>query len=80
MQRSEMRMSRDDSTDAAGKWDSHEALERIVVRLLVVAERCGDQTIRHELMQVIDELVELLSMTQNNHERKSTSRPTRSQR
>jgi hypothetical protein len=37
-----------------------EDLERIVVRLLEVAGRCGDPAIQHDLMKLADELVTFL--------------------
>jgi hypothetical protein len=35
-------------------------LERIVVRLLEVAARCGDPAIERELMELADKLVKLI--------------------
>jgi len=37
-----------------------EDLERIVVRLLEVAARCGDPAIQHDLMKLADELVKFV--------------------
>jgi len=37
-----------------------ERLERAVVRLLEVADRCPDSRIQHELMELADELVSLI--------------------
>jgi hypothetical protein len=37
-----------------------EHLERIVVRLLEVATRCADPRIRHDLMKLADELVNVV--------------------
>ena len=39
---------------------ARERLERVVVRLLEVADRCPDTRIEHELMRLADELVQLI--------------------
>jgi hypothetical protein len=41
--------------------ESRDELERVVVRLLEIADRCGDDpAIQHELMQLSDELVKII--------------------
>ena len=39
-----------------------EHLERVVVRLLEVADRCPDSRIQQELMELADELVQLIEV------------------
>jgi hypothetical protein len=39
---------------------ARERLERAVVRLVEVADRCPDPRIEYELMQLADELVQLI--------------------
>ncbi len=38
----------------------HEAMERFVVRLIGIAQRCNDLPIRLELMRAADELVDMI--------------------
>jgi hypothetical protein len=41
--------------------ESRDELEKIIVRLLEIAGRCGDDpAIQHELMQLSDELVKII--------------------
>ena len=41
--------------------ESRNELERVVVRLLEIADRCGEEpTIQHELMQLSDYLVKII--------------------
>ena len=37
-------------------------LERMVVRLLEVADRCGDHVIQHELMKLSDEVARIIDI------------------
>lgn len=46
--------------DDAENSQHHDLLEWVVIRLLAMADRCGDPAIRYELMQVVDRLVELI--------------------
>ncbi len=37
-----------------------ESLERLVVRLVGIAQRCGDLPVRHDLLRAADELTHII--------------------
>ena len=47
-------------TDSTIAPESRDELERLVVRLLEIAGRCGDPAIQRELMQLSDEFVKIV--------------------
>jgi hypothetical protein len=46
--------------DDAGNSQHRELLEWIVLRMLVIADRCQDPAVRYEMMQLVDQLVGLI--------------------
>jgi hypothetical protein len=52
-----------------------ETLERLVVRLFGIAQRCADQSSRHQLLGIANELVDLIEgQKQDKKSRSSNSR------